>query len=218
MITDAPVNSKNQRNRGGGRERKRWNRIFVMVPAHKIVFHAIETPFLSIGRRGRDPWFTRGRFLAKGNAPPPPHENARGGWTRGFKTRHISRLDKLNEIAWTCSEWRGLMGTTRNYRDVGQDFDAVRQGSNLKVDADTLSLPLASLFSGYFISWGVFELIFGNWYFRGWGVLRGIFKLSSFGNCDFFDLKREISKINIRWLIIRALNYLKIYFFFHSFL
>lgn len=92
------------------------------------------------------------------------------------------------------------MGTTRNYRDVGQDFDAVRQGSNLKVDADTLSLPLASLFSGYFISWGVFELIFGNWYFRGWGVLRGIFKLSSFGNCDFFDLKREISKINIRWL------------------
>lgn len=110
------------------------------------------------------------------------------------------------------------MGTTRNYRDVGQDFDAVRQGSNLKVDADTLSLPLASLFSGYFISWGVFELIFGNWYFRGWGVLRGIFKLSSFGNYDFFDLKREISKINIRWLIIRALNYLKIYFFFHSFL
>lgn len=110
------------------------------------------------------------------------------------------------------------MGTTRNYRDVGQDFDAVRQGSNLKVDADTLSLPLASLFSGYFISWGVFELIFGNWYFRGWGVLRRIFKLSSFGNCDFFDLKREISKINIRWLIIRALNYLKIYFFFHSFL
>lgn len=38
------------------------------------------------------------------------------------------------------------MGTTRNYRDVGQDFDAVRQGSNLKVDADTL--PSAVLLAG----------------------------------------------------------------------
>lgn len=37
------------------------------------------------------------------------------------------------------------MGTTRNYRDVGQDFDAVRQGSNLKVDADTLSLSFSRL-------------------------------------------------------------------------
>lgn len=206
----------NEREGEGGRE-KGEIAFSLWSPPIKLSFTRLK--HISFNREGgRDPWFTRGRFLAKGNAPPPPHENARGGWTRGFKTRHISRLDKLNEIAWTCSERRGLMGTTRNYRDVGQDFDAVRQGSNLKVDADTLSLPLASLFSGYFISWGVFELIFGNWYFRGWGVLRGIFKLSSFGNYDFFDLKREISKINIRWLIIRALNYLKIYFFFHSFL
>lgn len=37
-------------------------------------------------------------------------------------------------------------GTTRNYRDVGQDFDGVRQGSNLKVDADTLPLIPPSIY------------------------------------------------------------------------
>lgn len=37
-------------------------------------------------------------------------------------------------------------GTTRNYSDVGQDFDGVRQGSNLKVDADTLSLIPPSIY------------------------------------------------------------------------
>lgn len=139
----------------GAEEKEKGEIAFSLwVPVHKIVFHAIETPFVSIGREG-DPWFTAWAFSSwpketlslSSSLQWKPRKVARGGWTRGFETRHISRLDKLNEIAWTCSEQRGLMGTTRNYRDVGQDFDAVRQGSNLKVDADTLSLSLSPPFS-----------------------------------------------------------------------
>lgn len=37
----------------------------------------------------------------------------------------------------------------------------------MKVGADTLPSPV-------FISWPWFELIFGNWYFRGYGVSREI--------------------------------------------